>query len=46
VLPELRRLVVRMATDNLKCGHARIQGALKNVGHRAARSTIAAILQQ
>ena len=46
VLPEIRRLVVRMATDNPNWGYTRIQGALKNLGHRVARSTIATILKQ
>jgi putative transposase len=36
---EIRRLVIRMATDNPSWGYTRIQGALKNVGHRVARST-------
>ncbi len=45
VLREIRRLVVRMATDNPSWGYTRIQGALKNVGHRVARSTIASILK-
>ena len=45
VLAEIRRLVVRMATKNPSWGYTRIQGALKNVGHRVARSTIAAILK-
>ena len=45
VLTEIRRLVVRMATENPKWGYTRIQGALKNVGHRVARSTIASILK-
>jgi transposase InsO family protein len=34
-----------MATDNPSWGYTRIQGALKNVGHRVARSTIAGILK-
>jgi transposase InsO family protein len=34
-----------MATDNPGWGYTRIQGALKNVGHRVARSTIASILK-
>jgi hypothetical protein len=34
VLVEIRRLVVRMAEDNPTWGYTRIQGALKNVGHR------------
>jgi transposase InsO family protein len=45
VLPEIRRLVVRMATENPSWGYTRIQGALKNLGHRVARSTIATILK-
>jgi putative transposase len=46
VLLEIRRLVVRMATENPTWGYTRIQGALKNLGHRVARSTIATILKQ
>ena len=46
VLFEIRPLVVRMATENPTWGYSRIQGALKNLGHRVARSTIAAILQE
>jgi hypothetical protein len=42
---EIRRLVIRMATDNPSWGYTRIQGALKNLGHRVARSTIASILK-
>jgi transposase InsO family protein len=45
-LPEIRRLVVRMATENPGWGYTRIQGALKNLGHRVARSTIATVLKQ
>ena len=43
---EIRCLAVRMATDNPSWGYTRIQGALKNVGHRVARSTIAKILKE
>ncbi len=35
-----------MATENPTWGYSRIQGALKNLGHRAARSTVAAILRE
>ena len=46
VLREIRRLVVHMATENPRWGYTRIQGALKNLGHQVARSTIAAILKR
>ena len=39
----LRTLVIRMATDNPTWGYTRIQGALKNLGHRVGRSTVARI---
>ena len=45
MIPEIRRLVVRMATENPRWGYTRIQGALKNLNHRVARSTIATILK-
>ena len=34
ILLEIRRLAVRMAEENPTWGYTRIQGALKNVGHR------------
>jgi len=46
VMKEIRRLVVRMAKDNSSWGYRRMQGALKNLGHRVARSTIAKILKE
>lgn len=45
VLAEIRRLVVRMAEENPTWGYTRILGALKNVGHRVSRSTIARMLK-
>jgi transposase InsO family protein len=45
VLAEIRRLVVRMAVENPTWGYTRIQGALKNVGHRVSRSSIARMLK-
>jgi transposase InsO family protein len=42
---EIRRLVVRMAEENPTRGYTRIEGVLKNVGHRVGRSTIRRILQ-
>jgi transposase len=45
VLLEIQRLVVRMAEENPTWGYTRMQGALKNVGHRVGRSTIRRILK-
>jgi transposase InsO family protein len=45
MLAEIRRLVVRMAEENPTWGYTRVRGALKNVGHRVGRSTIARILK-
>ena len=44
--PEIRQLVVRMATENRDWGYTRIQGALANLGHDVGRGTIATILRQ
>jgi transposase InsO family protein len=41
---EIETLVVRMAEENRDWGYRRIQGALSNLGHKIARSTIADIL--
>ena len=43
---EIAELVVRMAEENRDWGYRRIQGALSNLGHEVARSTIAQILQR
>ena len=43
---ELEALVVRMAEENRSWGYRRIQGALSNLGHEIARSTIADILHR
>jgi putative transposase len=45
VLAEIRQLVRRMAEENPTWGYTRIQGALKNVGHRVGRSRIARMLR-
>ena len=42
----LAALIVRMATENRDWGYRRIEGALSNLGHLVARSTIASILKQ
>jgi putative transposase len=43
---EIEALVVRMAEENRDWGYRRIQGALSNLGHELARSTIAQILER
>jgi putative transposase len=45
VLDEIRQLIVRMAEENPTWGYTRIQGAVKNVGRRVGRSTIARLLK-
>ena len=42
---EIHDVATRMARENPTWGYRRIQGALKNLGHRVARSTVAAILR-
>src|SRR6202162_3890499 len=42
----IETLVVRMAKENRTWGYRRIQGALSNLGHDIARSTIPAILDR
>ena len=43
---DIETLVVRLAEENRDWGYRRIQGALSNLGHGIARSTIADILQR
>src|SRR6202030_1155816 len=43
---QIEALVLRMAEENRDWGYRRIQGALSNLGHKIARSTIADILQR
>jgi HTH-like domain len=45
-LDEIQRLIVHMATENRDWGYRRIQGALANLGHEVARSTVANILRE
>jgi hypothetical protein len=44
IAADIETLVVRMATENGNWGYRRIQGALANLGHIVAHTTIAAIL--
>src|SRR5499426_1522369 len=46
VMGTIEALVVRMASENPRWGYTRIQGALSNLGHKAARGTIANILKR
>src|SRR6266852_4922040 len=43
---EIEALVVGLAEENRDWGYRRIQGALSNLGHELARSTIAGILER
>ena len=43
--PEIRQLVVRLAQENPRWGHDRIQGALANLGHVISDRTVANILK-
>jgi hypothetical protein len=42
---EISSLILRMATENPAWGYTRIQGALRNLGHSVARSTVAKVLK-
>jgi transposase InsO family protein len=45
-MKKITDLVIRMATENHSWGYDRIQGALKNLGHKVAPTTIANILKR
>ena len=46
VMLEIRSLIVTMAEENSTWGYCRIQGALKNLGHNVAASTVRNILKE
>jgi hypothetical protein len=46
VMKQIRELIVRMAEENPRWDYARIQGQLKHLNHRVARSTIAKVLKE
>ena len=46
ILQVIAELTVRMARENPRWGYTRIQGALRNVGHRVGRTTVANILKR
>ncbi len=46
VMLEIRSLIVRMAEENSNWGYCRIQGALNNLGHNVAASTVRNILKE
>ena len=45
ITPEVQQLVVRLARENPRWGHDRIQGALANLGHVVSDRTVANILK-
>jgi transposase InsO family protein len=45
IMREISSLILRMATENPGWGYTRIQGALKNLDDRVARSTVAKVLK-
>ena len=46
VMKVIRKLIIRMASENSTWGYCRIQGALKNLGHRVSPSTIRNVLKE
>lgn len=45
VMREIKALIVRMATENPRWGYTRIQGQMRDLGHRVGRSTVARVLK-
>jgi putative transposase len=46
LMKHIRELILRFARDNCGWGYCRIEGALRNVGHRVSPSTIRNVLKQ
>lgn len=46
IMKEIRLLFVRMATKNRHWGYERIEGEMRKVGHRGARTTVANIMKE
>ena len=46
LMKEIRELILRFARENCGWGYCRIEGALRNVGHRVSPSTIRNVLKQ
>ena len=46
VMKEIEKIVVRCAQENPSWGYRRIEGALANLGHRVARTTVSNILSR
>ena len=45
LMKTIKALIVRMASENSTWGYCRIQGEMKDVGHRVASTTIANVLK-
>jgi transposase InsO family protein len=46
VMTKIRLLIGQMARENRTWGYTRIQGALKNLGHKVGRGTVANVLKE
>jgi transposase InsO family protein len=46
IMKLIRALILRMARENPRWGYCRIQGALKNLDHRVAKSTVRNVLKE
>jgi transposase InsO family protein len=46
IMNTIRRLILRMARENPRWGYCRIQGALKNLDHTVAKSTVRNVLRE